>query len=120
MKKLMGWGVVAVLYLFVLCHISALVGEVGYLGALYGFINHIVEKPFDVLYFDSMVYGLGWLCFLAAFFLSFFKVEKPKAEMKGKEHGDSHFQSEEEIKRFLKVYTTPILPLEGKEDKDDS
>lgn len=115
--KLIGWGVVAVFYLYVLCHISALVGDVGYIGALMGFVTHIIEAPFDVVYFNKSVFIFGWLLYAAFFFLTVFKQERPKAEMKGNEHGNAHFQTDKEMNEFLKKFSTPILGIEDvKED----
>lgn len=118
-EKIVAWGVVGVMYLFILCHISALVGEVGYVGALMDFYNHIIAKPFDVLYFDKYVFMFGWLGFLSIALINLCKVEKPKADMKGAEHGSNDFHTDEERDQFLADCTTPILAYIEPEVKKD-
>lgn len=109
---LVAWLVVGLVYQFILGHISALVGELGYIGAVMEFINHILNKPLDMLHYDFYVYILGWSLFLGFFLASITKPKRPKPEMEGIEHGSSRFQTEEDIKIFLKKFSTPILPYE--------
>ena len=117
-KKKVEWGIVVawlivgLMYQFILGHISALVGEMGYVGALNGFIEHILSEPLDMLHYDFFVYAFGWLLFVSMLLVSITKPKKPKAEMEGIEHGSSRFQTEEDIKIFLKKFSTPILPYE--------
>lgn len=119
MVAFVAWSVVGVLYLFILGHISALVGEMGYIGALMEFWNHIMSKPFDVFHYDQTIYAVGWLLFASVLLINITKPKKPKAEMKGIEHGSSRFQTEEDIKIFLKKFSTPILPYEPPVVVDD-
>lgn len=107
------WLITGVFYQYMLCHIAALVsGGSGYVGALMEFMEHITRSPFDIFYFDKLVYGFGWLIYLSILLILFTRPEKVRGEMDGIEHGSSRFQTPEDIKIFLKKFSTPILPYE--------
>ena len=67
-KKKVEWGIVVawlivgLMYQFILGHISALVGEMGYVGALNGFIEHILSEPLDMLHYDFLFMLLDGFC----------------------------------------------------------
>lgn len=106
------WLVGASILEFIVCHICASVNICGsyYMAiAELDFLEHMRGAPFDLFYFDAYIYLFGWLLFFILFFMSFSKPELPKAEMKGAEHGSSHFMTDIEKKEFLKNCTTPIL-----------
>lgn len=107
-----GWLVSAGILEFIICHVCASVSVCGsyYIAiAEFGFLEHMRVAPFDLFYFDTYVYLIGWLLFFIVFFMNLSKPELPKAEMKGVEHGSSHFMNDIEKKEFLKNCTTPIL-----------
>lgn len=110
--KFVQWLFGAFVLEFVLCHMCAVVAETeSYVVSIveFGFLEHIKVAPFDLFYFDMYVYLFGWLFFFIVFFMAQSKVELPKADMKGTEHGSSHFMTDIEKKEFLKTCTTPIL-----------
>lgn len=111
-SKLIVWGIMFILVMYVLCHISAQVAEVGYIEGMGTFYNHIAEHPFDILHFDVYVMGFGLVAFFVSFIFSMCKVEAIKGDMKGREHGDSHFQTKDEIKKFLAEKSTPVLKID--------
>lgn len=106
-----GWLVFAAFLEFIICHMCASAIQSGYFMAIFefGFLEHIRMAPFDLFYFDANIYLFSWLIFFVLLFMGLSKIEPPKAELKGVEHGSSHFMSREERKEFLKTCVTPVL-----------
>lgn len=106
------WLISASILEFIICHICASVNICGsyYLAIIeFGFLEHMKAAPFDLFYFDMYIYLFSWLLFFIVVFMNLGKIELPKAEMKGIEHGSSHFMSDIEKKEFLMTCTSPVL-----------
>lgn len=116
--RLVLWIVFAIVMVFFSGHLSGALQEESYNGLLHIF-DRIKERPLDCFYFNQYVFGFGALCFLSVFFMTFFKINKPKGEMKGIEHGSARFMTADDIKKFLKSCSSTVLPYDFVEPEFD-
>lgn len=75
-------------------------------------MEHLRTAPFDFFYVNDYVLYFAVCIFTLIAFIALSKMELPKAEMKGIEHGSNDFQTMEERNDFLADNTTPIYSLD--------
>lgn len=74
--------------------------------------EHIKAAPFDVFHNNLFAAYFIVLIYILMLVMMVAKTQKPRAEMKGEEHGSNDFQTIDERAAFIKKNASPVMPLD--------
>ena len=112
--KIVGIALVTVVMAFLYGHASAVLNA----GAELDFNipqlawEHIKAAPFDVFHNNMFAAYFIVLVYILILVTTIAKTPKPRAEMKGEEHGSNDFQTIDERAAFIKKNASPVMPLD--------